>query len=157
MKVIQAIPGMPSSVTEQEVKKFLESKLNMQLATLDPDGHPIIHPVWFYHDSELGKLYTGTQKGTRKVRNLQEKPDMVYFSIDEESYPYKGVKGRGEARIITDTQRNVDTIEKINLKYLGTQDHPLAKRLLDNARSGVEVVIEISPKFYSAWDFAKAV
>lgn len=157
MKVIQAIPGMPSSVTEQEVKKFLESKLNMQLATLDPDGNPVIQPVWFYHDSELGKLYTGTQKESKKVRNLQQNPDKVYFSIDDESYPYKGVKGRGEARIIREIQRNVDIIEKINLKYLNTQDHPLAKRLLDNAKSGVEVVIEISPKFYSAWDFAKAV
>lgn len=156
MKVIQAIPGMPSSVTEQEVKKFLESKLNMQLATLDPDGNPVIQPVWFYHDSELGKLYTGTQKESKKVRNLQQNPDKVYFSIDDESYPYKGVKGRGEARIIREIQRNVDIIEKINLKYLNTQDHPLAKRLLDNAKSGVEVVIEISPKFYSAWDFAKA-
>jgi hypothetical protein len=120
VKVIQAIPGMPSKVTEEEVKKFLESKLNMQLATLDPDGSPIIQP------------------------------------IDEETYPYKGVKGRGEARIIEDIQRNVSIIEKTNLKYLGTQDHPLAKMLLDNARSGVEVVIEISPKFFSAWDFAKA-
>jgi nitroimidazol reductase NimA-like FMN-containing flavoprotein (pyridoxamine 5'-phosphate oxidase superfamily) len=156
MKVIQAIPGMPSNVTEQEVKKFLESKLNMQLATLDPDGNPVIQPVWFYHDSELGKLYTGTQKETRKIRNLQVNPDKVYFSVDEESYPYKGVKGRGEARIISDIQRNVDIIEMINLKYLGTQDHPLAKRLLDNARNGIEVVIEISPKFYSAWDFSKA-
>ena len=147
---------MPSEVTEAEVKKFLESKLMMQIATLDPDGNPVIQPVWFYHDSASGKLYTGTQKGARKVRNLEESPDKVYFSIDEENFPYKGVKGRGEARIIQDIQRNVSIIEKINLKYLGTQDHPLAKRLLDNARSGVEVVIEISPKFYSAWDFAKA-
>ncbi|MGI0037046.1 MAG: pyridoxamine 5'-phosphate oxidase family protein, partial [Nitrososphaera sp.] len=128
MKVIQAIPEMPSDVTEEEVKKFLESKLNMQLATLDPDGNPVIQPVWFYHDNKLGKLYTGTQKEARKVRNLQENPDKVYFSIDDESYPYKGVKGRGEARIIKDIQRNVGIVEKINLKYLGTQDHPLAKR-----------------------------
>jgi general stress protein 26 len=156
VKVIQAIPGMPSKVTEEEVKKFLESKLNMQLATLDPDGNPIIQPVWFYHDTESGKLYTGTQKQSRKVRNLRENPDKIYFSIDEETFPYKGVKGRGEARIIEDIQRNVSIIEKTNLKYLGTQDHPLAKMLLDNARSGVEVVIEISPKFFSAWDFAKA-
>jgi S-ribosylhomocysteine lyase LuxS involved in autoinducer biosynthesis len=47
-------------------------------------------------------------------------------------------------------------MEKINLKYLGTLDHPLAKRLMDNAKNGTEVVIEISPKFFSAWDFAKS-
>jgi PPOX class probable F420-dependent enzyme len=147
---------MPSKVTEAEVEKFLQSKLNMQLATLDPDGHPVIQPVWFYYDSNKDKLFTGTQKETRKVQNIRENPGKIYFSIDEESFPYKGVKGRGDARIIEDTQNNLRLIEKINLKYLGTQDHPLAKRLLDNARIGAEVVIEISPKFYSAWDFAKA-
>jgi hypothetical protein len=33
MKLVQAMPGMPSPVTEGEVERFLESKLNIQLAT----------------------------------------------------------------------------------------------------------------------------
>lgn len=156
MKVIQAIPGMPSSVTKDEVKEFLQSKLNMQLATMDPDGHPVIQPVWFHYDNRAGRLYTGTQRDARKVRNIRNNPDKIYFSIDAESFPYKGVKGRGKARIIEDVQTNLKLVETINQKYLGTQDHPLAKRLVDNAKTGVEVIIEISPKFYSAWDFAKA-
>jgi hypothetical protein len=44
----------------------------------------------------------------------------------------------------------------MNLKYLGTLEHPLAKRLMESTRSGNEVVIEITPKFFSAWDFGKA-
>jgi hypothetical protein len=47
-------------------------------------------------------------------------------------------------------------IEKINMKYLGTLEHPLAKMLMENTRNGIEVVIEITPKFFSAWDFGKA-
>jgi PPOX class probable F420-dependent enzyme len=147
---------MPSKVTQQEVERFLLSKLNMQLATIEPDGFPVIQPVWFHYENDSGKLYTGTQNGSRKVRNLRENPDKVYFSIDDENFPYKGVKGRGSARILEDRGRNVSLIERINLKYLGTQEHPLAKRLLDNARNGTEIVIEISPEFYSAWDFSKA-
>jgi hypothetical protein len=27
--------------------------------------------------------------------------------------------------------------------------------LMENARNGTEVVIEITPKFFSAWDFGK--
>jgi hypothetical protein len=34
--------------------------------------------------------------------------------------------------------------------------HPLAKRLMENTRNGAGVVIEIEPKFFSAWDFEKA-
>jgi PPOX class probable F420-dependent enzyme len=156
MKLIQAIPGMPNKVTEPEVQQLLESKLNMQLATIDPDGHPVIQPVWFYHDRNTSKLYTGTEKRARKIQNIRADPDKVYFSIDDANFPYKGVKGRGNARISEDIKENLAVMEKINLKYLGTLDHPLAKRLMDSAKSGNEVVIEISPEFYSAWDFAKA-
>lgn len=155
MKVIQAI-HMPSPVTEAEVERFLDSKLNIQLATIDEEGFPNIQPIWFHYDRASGKIYIGTQKGTKKVQNIRRDPSKIYFSIDDENYPYKGVKGRGEAKISEDVQKNVAIIEKISRKYLGTLDHPIAKMMLDNARNGTEVVIEISPKFFSAWDFGKA-
>ena len=68
----------------------------------------------------------------------------------------KRVKGRADARISEDIQKNLSIVEKMNLKYLGTLEHPLAKRLMESTRSGNEVVIEITPKFFSAWDFGKA-
>jgi len=156
LKVIQALPGMPHPVTETEVNSFLESKLNIQIATIDEDGYPIIQPVWFYYDKDSGKIYTGTQKMTRKVQNLKRNPDKIYFSIDDENFPYKGVKGKGVAIISEDREKVLKIVEKINLKYLGTLEHPLAKMLTENARNGTEVIIEITPKFFSAWDFGKA-
>jgi len=147
---------MPKPVTETEVNNFLQGKLNIQIATIDEDGYPIIQPTWFLYDHDSGKLYTGTAGMTRKVQNIRRNPDKIYFSIDDENYPYKGVKGRGAARISEDIQKNLSIVEKINLKYLGTLEHPLAKRLIENTRNGIEVVIEITPKFFSAWDFSKA-
>jgi hypothetical protein len=43
---------MPKPVTEIEVTNFLESKLNIQIATIDEEGYPIIQPVWFMYDKE---------------------------------------------------------------------------------------------------------
>ena len=156
LKVIQALPGMPKAVTESEVNNFLQSKINIQIATIDEEGYPMIQPTWFLYEDDIGKLYTGTQKMTRKVQNIRRNPDRIYFSIDDENYPYKGVKGRAAARISEDIAKNLPIVEKINLKYLGTLEHPLAKMLMENTRSGTEVVIEITPKFFSAWDFGKA-
>jgi len=156
VKVIQALPGMPKPVTETEINNFLlQSKLNIQIATIDEEGYPMIQPTWFLYDNESGKIYTGTQKMTRKVQNIRRNPDKIYFSIDDENYPYKGVKGRATARISEDIQKNLSVVEKINLKYLGTLEHPLAKMLMENTRNASEVVIEITPKFFSAWDFGK--
>jgi hypothetical protein len=46
-------------------------------------------------------------------------------------------------------------VEKINLKYLGTLDHPVANRIIENTKSGNQVLLKIDPKFFSTWDFAK--
>lgn len=80
---------------------------------------------------------------TKKVQNIRRNPDKIYFSIDDENFPYKGVK-------------DLPIMEAINMKYLGTLEHPLAKMPMENTRNGIEVMIEITLKFFSAWDFGKA-
>ena len=145
------IPAM----NEQEVINFLQSKLNLQLATIDETGDPNIQPVWFDYEKDSEKLHIMTSKMSNKVRNIRSKSN-VYFSIDDENFPYKGVKGKAIARIIEDHQKVVSMAEKINIKYLGTLEHPLAKMLMEFAQNGTEILLEISPKFFSTWDFAKA-
>jgi hypothetical protein len=67
------------------------------------------------------------------------------------------VKGRGVARIFEDMQKkNLPIVEKINMKYLGMFEHPAAKMIIENTKNEVEVVIEITPEFFSAGDFGKA-
>ena len=48
---------MPNTVTETEVNNFLESRLNMQIATIDEEGYPMIQPTWFIYDKE-GSQYS---------------------------------------------------------------------------------------------------
>ena len=153
MRIIGAI-GDAHSMTENEVGSFLERKLNLQLATIDKMGDPNIQPIWFDYDKDKKKLFVMTPKASKKVQNIQRK-SKIYFSIDDESFPYKGVKGKGEVDILEHTDKIMSIVEKINLKYLGTLDHPLAKMLIDNTRKGIETVLEITPKFFSTWDFGK--
>ena len=102
----------------------------------------------------LMRIIKGLPKAAKKVRNLRSKPN-VYFSVDDENFPYKGVKGKGTAAIIEDPKRTVPLGEKINMKYLGTLDHPIPMMILDSTKKGNHVVVEISPKFFSTWDSAK--
>jgi general stress protein 26 len=157
MKVVDAtyeIPGM----TREEADIFLESKLNLQIATIDEKGEPNIQPVWFYYDKDQGKFLITTSKLAKKAQNLRRKPT-VYFSIDYENYdgnlPPKGVKGKGTATIVEDPDRIVPQADRISVKYLGTLDHPVAKMITDGAREGEVILVEISPKFFSTWDYSK--
>jgi PPOX class probable F420-dependent enzyme len=141
-------------MNEEEVNQFLESKLLLQIGTVDDEGDPNIQPVWFVYDKDKEKLLIITPKVARKVENLRSKPN-VYFSIDDESFPYKGVKGKGTVTIIEDPKKIVPYGEKISMKYLGTLDHRIPQMILDSAKKGNHVVVEISPKFFSTWDFAR--
>jgi hypothetical protein len=116
--------------------------------------------VWFYYDKEKGKLLITTSKSAKKTQNLRRK-STIYFSIDVENYdenlPPKGVKGKGIATIVEgDPNRIVPQADKISLKYLGTIDHPVAKMITEGAKNGEVVLVEISPKFFSTWDYSKS-
>jgi nitroimidazol reductase NimA-like FMN-containing flavoprotein (pyridoxamine 5'-phosphate oxidase superfamily) len=153
VRIISAISGAPS-MNKEEVNKFLESKLLLQIGTIDEEGDPNINPVWFDYEIDREKLLVITPKITKKVKNIRSKP-IVYFSIDDENITYKGVKGKGTATIIEDPKRTVLYGEKIYMKYLGTLHHPVPKMILDSAKKGSHVVLEIRPKFFSTWDFPK--
>ena len=153
MKIVNATTEVPGMSIE-ETEKFLESKLNLQIATIDEQGEPNIQPVWFYYDKNRERLLITTSKSAKKTQNLRNKP-VVYFSIDDENLPYKGVKGKGKVDIVDDPDRVVPQADRISMKYLGTLDHPIAKMITDSSKKGEVVVIEISPKFFSTWDYGK--
>jgi PPOX class probable F420-dependent enzyme len=153
VKILSAIPGVPF-MNKEEINQFLGSRLLLQIGTIDDEGDPNIQPVWFDYDKDRDKLLIITPKESMKVRNLRSKPN-VYFSVDDENFPYKGVKGKGNAAIIEDPKRTVSLGEIKIMKYLGTLDHPNSRTILDSAKKGNRVVVEISPKFFSTWDFAK--
>lgn len=154
MKIINALPGMAVAMTEPEIEKFLQSKLNVQIATVDEMGDPSIQPVWFYYDSAKKRLFVETSKESKKVRNLRRKAS-AYFSIDDESFPYKGVKGKAEAKVLEDQKTNLPIAEKICVKYLGTLDHPISKMLIDNVKNNRSVVLELVPRFWSTLDMSR--
>lgn len=120
-------------MTKEEVDRFLEMKLNLQLATIDDQGWPNIHPVWFFYDKADDRLLLTTGKLAKKSQNLRKKP-FVYFSIDDENSVPKGVKGRGIVKIIEDPTKTVSAADKMSIKYLGTLDHPVAKMITEGAK-----------------------
>jgi len=100
------------------------------------------------------RIYVETAKQAKKTYNLR-KNENGYFCIDDPNPPYKGVRGKGSVKIHEDINFNVPIAEKIMVKYLGNIDHPMAKALLDMQKKGQSVVLEISPKYYSTWDYSK--
>lgn len=152
-KIYDASDGFGVPLTKSEIDDFLNnSKLNIRLGTVDKNDEPMIHPAWFYYMNE--KIYIETSKDSQKVNNIRRK-NIVYFTIDGDQMPYKGVRGKGTATIIEGAEKVLPITEKMMIKYTGSLDNPIANQLMDAARAGFSVAIEITPKYYSTWDYSR--
>jgi nitroimidazol reductase NimA-like FMN-containing flavoprotein (pyridoxamine 5'-phosphate oxidase superfamily) len=151
MKIVNAIPGFGPQLSEKRVRDFLvNSKLNLQLATIDSKGEPTIHPVWYIFENE--KMYVATPKKSKKAQNAL-KNNLIYYSIDDENMPYKGVKGKGKVRLLENIDSNLKIAEKIILKYMGSLENDIGKFIISQTKEGNEAILEITPRYYSAWSF----
>jgi hypothetical protein len=79
----------------------------------------------------------------------------IYYCLDEPNLPYKGVRGKGKVKIHEDISHNIPIAEKIMLRYLGSLEQPMAKALMSSVKNGDSVILEISPSYYSTWDYSK--
>ena len=150
MNIVHASPGFGSKFTEAQTMDFLSnSKLNLLLGTIDDKGDPNVHPVWYLFEN--GKLYIETSKTAKKANNITNH-DLIYFCIDDEKMPYKGVRGKGTAKISTNVDANIPIAEKIMIKYTGNLENEVAKFLMDGVKNGFSVILEITPKYLATWD-----
>ena len=155
MKIVHASPGFGNALSEEQIVDFLsKNKLNLLLGTIDDKQEPNVHPVWFLFDN--GKLYVETAKSSKKVSNIKNN-SKIYFCVDDETIPYKGVRGKGTVTISEEIDNNLPIAEKIMLKYTGSLDNEIAKFLLDGVKNGFSVILEITPNYYSTWDHSSGI
>ena len=155
MKIYNASPGFGRLLTENEIINFLTNgKLNIHIGTLDKEGEPNIHPTWYYFDHTNNRFYIETSKQSRKTENLKAN-NIVYYCVDDPNIPYKGVRGKGKVKIHEDISHNIPIAEKIMTRYLRSLEHSMAKSLMSSVKSGDSVILEISPSYYSTWDYSK--
>lgn len=154
--MVRIIPAMSptDAMSEVQVREFLQnSRVPLKLGTIDQHGDPVIHPLWYSYEND--RLYLITASNSRKLKNATNK-DKIYFCVDTETRPYKGVKGKGTLTRITDQNRAVSMGEKIVTKYMGSVDNALGRFLLGRLREGKEALLEITPSYYSVWDDSKS-
>ena len=118
----------------------------VRLSFLDGDGHPRVLSLWF--ERRGPHLWCATQRNAMVARAL-DRDDRVGFEVAGDEGPYRGVRGRGRARIHPDAGSAV--LGALMGRYLAPDD-PLIPRL--RAQADQEVAIEIVPDRWFSWDFS---
>ena len=79
MKIVHGSPGFGSMLTEEQTVEFLtDKKLNLLLGTVDKNGDPFIHPVWFLYENE--KLYVEHPRHQRKFKTFDTRTWCTFVS-----------------------------------------------------------------------------
>ena len=124
-------------------KDFAESLRVARVATVASDGVPNNVPVCPLFDKN--KIYFGTERSARKVRNIDDNPNVtVVFDEYSEAWNYiRGIMVQGKARIVNAKEfRQIR--KKIYAKYSQyEQSSPLNER--DSA------IVEVTPERKFSW------
>ena len=160
VRVIDAEPGISSPMTEEDAKNFIantngRSRLLIHIGTVDEKGESNVTPTGYYFDENFNKIYILQHKKAQKVHNLRTK-NTISYCIDDPNPPYKGVRGKGKVKIYEDINHNIPITEKIRSRYLESLEDPMGKWVLSETKKGNNIILEITPSYYSTWDYGKA-
>ena len=117
----------------------IKSKIPIRLAIVDSNKEPRVISLWFVYLND--KIFCATQKSAKIVQYLKKNP-VCGFEIAADTPPYKGIRGKGVARITESKGNKVLTI--LIDKYLENKESKLSQFLKRNSKT--EVAIEITPK-----------
>jgi hypothetical protein len=124
-----------------------EQRIPLRLACASRSGAPALVSLWYL--PEGGVLWCATPARARVVRWLEAEP-RCGFEVSGNEMPYRGVRGRGRARI--DAARGDEMLRRLVHRYLGRDDTPFARWLL--SRDEPEVAIAVEIERLSSWDFS---
>ena len=91
-----------SADVKKDITGYLAGHYELHLATVAPDGRPMVHTVTFVSDGAVTWCFTGP--GTRKVRNIRSNPAVAYSVCDAASdwRTLKAVQMEGNAVLVDD-------------------------------------------------------
>jgi PPOX class probable F420-dependent enzyme len=119
----------------EDFHDLFEKRTFAHVATLLPDGRPHNSAVWVGYDAEIDRLLINSERGRRKVRNVEHDPRVSVSMIDPDA-PYRRMTVVGTVDgVVEEGARG--HIDELSRRYSG-HDYP---HPVDTAR----VIIEIRP------------
>ncbi len=140
---------MPKRMSRPAWERFLAGRHVAVLATLGPDGKPVLTPIWYlYRD---GLLFMRTGQESVKARNANRDP-RVTVCIQDEHAPYRSVTLYGRASVEAAEEGLGATISR---RYLGAVGGAAYLRMAGEAvEQSAEVTLVVRPERVFTQDFA---
>ncbi|AXK35914.1 PPOX class F420-dependent oxidoreductase [Streptomyces armeniacus] len=127
-----------SATLSDSLKKILDDRTFVSIATIQPDGSPQVSPVWVKRDGD--DLLISTTVDRRKTANLRRDP-RVSVVVQPADEPYSYAEIRGTASLTTEGGQEL--INELAQKYVGKS---YAEFNPQSAQDAERVVVRITPR-----------
>src|SRR5262249_34438985 len=114
MKIVPVTGTLPA--TRAAVDRFLAAARLMRLGVTEPDGTPLVHPVWYTWEQDQFLVHIGTTSSKRTAIDAQP---TVYFTIDDMGPDIFGVRGKALATTDSDQARLCEVMQAQCDRYRG--------------------------------------
>jgi PPOX class probable F420-dependent enzyme len=142
------------ALTPDEQRRYLDESHTMILGTNGPKGHPQLTAMWYVNDPD-GTIYMTTFAKSQKTKNLERDPRVTLLLESGRTYPeLKGLMITARAAVIRDTERVLDMLERVNVKYNGLAPSAELRQAL-RGQAAKRVLLEFTTIKTSSWDHAK--
>jgi PPOX class probable F420-dependent enzyme len=122
------------------IQDYVATKDVVILATTEPDGTPLLTPMWFWHDEEA--IVMVRPAGTRKARNITRDPRVTVLAESGTRGDIKRVIVTGCAEIVPDGAERARLVDRLLAKY-----HPLIEGIWGSRQVPPDrVVLRIVPR-----------
>jgi PPOX class probable F420-dependent enzyme len=131
---------MSSSIPASH-RDLLERPVCVVLSTIMPDGTSQLTPVWCDYDGNHIRI--PTVPGRRKVKNMQERPNVSILAVDpENSYRYLEVRG-----VVDEITENgaLEHLSAVTMAYMGTPSFYGAVAPKELEGKETRVIVKIRP------------
>src|SRR5919202_665871 len=124
------------------IDAFLTAPRLMRLGVTEPDGTPLVHPVWYTWEQEQFLLHIGT---TSSKRTAIEAQPTVYFTVDDMRPGVFGVRGKAMAAIDPDQDRLHEVVQAQCDRYTGVGDNETRRFMMGMVKAGELVLAVLTP------------
>jgi nitroimidazol reductase NimA-like FMN-containing flavoprotein (pyridoxamine 5'-phosphate oxidase superfamily) len=138
-----------SAWNSDDIESFLGSSVIPLRLALNRDDYPLLATLWFRFEKSRGVIQCVSHESSRLVRELKNNSRCA-FEIAPNEPPYKGVRGDGDISFAR--QGAGEVLQSLCTRYLQDTNPALADWLM--SRVDGEYLIEISPRWLSAWDYS---
>jgi pyridoxamine 5'-phosphate oxidase-like protein len=142
------------SMTDEEVRVYLESERVLNVATIGPSGHPHLVAMWYAIVD--GRPVFWTFAKSQKIVNLRRESKLTALVESGDTYDQlRGVELRGRGVIIDDYEAILEIGKAVGVKYngpsvLGDAALPFLEA---QATKRLGVVLEVD--HVASWDHTK--